>query len=192
MIGYISGTVINKQERAIIVDVNGVGYQVFIDKNTLERVQNGDAVQLHIHTHVREDEISLYGFPSQNQWQLFKLLISVSGIGPKSALEILKAPYEKVCIAIATKNISFLTQIQGIGKKTAERLIVDLQNKVQQISTSSNTIETANDELTSREDLVDALISLGYKRQQVLLGLRKVPAEIAGDEAIIKYFLQNT
>lgn len=192
MIGYISGTVINKQERAIIVDVNGVGYQVFIDKNTLEKVSNGDAIQLHIHTHVREDEISLYGFPSQNEWQLFKLLISVSGIGPKSALEILKAPYEKVCIAIATKNIPFLTQIQGIGKKTAERLIVDLQNKVQQISTSSDKMEVTNDELTSREDLVDALISLGYKRQQVILGLHKVPSEIAGDEAIIKYFLQNT
>lgn len=177
-----------KQEKCLVLNVSGVGYLVYITRGLLEKTHIGQELTFYIHTNVREDDISLYGFLSQEEWQFFKLLLTVSGVGPKSALEIMNAPMNKVKNAIATKEVSFLTQIQGIGRKTAERIIVDLQGKVENQVLEDGAKCSAP---ARGEEIVQALVSLGYHRQQVLQGLKKVPSKIEDEEAIIKYFLQN-
>lgn len=188
MIASLNGNIASKQEKNIVVDVGGVGYLVAVPRTLLEKVTEGQEVQLSIHTHVREDDISLYGFLTQEEWQFFRLLLTVSGVGPKSALEILNAPLSKIKQAIAKKDTAALTLINGIGKKTAERIIVDLQGKIKEQIMEE---EAQSPEKNTSEDIVQALISLGYHRHQVLTGLKKVPTELSDEESIIKYFLQN-
>lgn len=187
VIGYLSGTVLHTRERQLILDVHGVGYLVNAPREFLGTIQKGVACTLFIYTHVREDELALYGFPKETEMSMFKLLLSVSGVGPKLALEIMNSPIEKVCNAIAHKEVDFLTRIPGIGKKTAERIIVDLQNKVfpSDITTAEATPPAQHD------DIINALIALGYNRQHVVANLKKLPTEIIGEEAVIKYFLQH-
>lgn len=187
MIGYLSGTVVHTRDRQLILDVHGVGYLVNTSRDFLGTLTKGTACTLFIYTHVREDELALYGFAKDAEMKMFKLLLSVSGVGPKLALEIMNTPIEKVCNAIAHKEVEFLTRIPGIGKKTAERIIVDLHNKV--TPTDINSIEA--DAPAKHDDIINALIALGYTRQHVLANLRKLPDEVAGEEAIIKYFLQH-
>lgn len=186
MISFLQGVVQNKELRALTLNVNSVGYRVHATSNFLEKTGEGEKCELFIHTHVREDDISLYGFASREEWELFKLLLTVSGIGPRSALEILNAPLGRVRQAIAKKDSAFLTRIPGIGKKTAERIIVDLEGKIKE-----NLLEEKLQTHGERDDIIEALVSLGYQRKQVVSGLKKIPAEIEGDEEIIKYFLQN-
>lgn len=186
MIAYLSGKIAGKYEKTVVVDVNGVGYCVRAARGLIEKIQIGQQAELHIHTHVREDDISLYGFLSREELQFFEMLLSVSGVGPKLALEILNSPMAKVRQAIAKREAAYLTQIPGIGKKTAERIIVDLQGKIEK-----NFLQDGFNKPVGNEDIVQALISLGYHRQQVLQGLKEVPSEVADAEAIIKYFLQN-
>lgn len=185
MIAYLSGTVISKQDRTIILNVSGTGYLIYVPRGLKEKTSEGEKLELYIHTNVREDDISLYGFGSKDEWQFFKLLLTVSGVGPKSALEILTMPMPRVKTAIAKKDSALLSTIQGIGKKTSERIIVDLQGKVKE--------ELMEDQIETpvREDIMQALISLGYNRQQVAHGLKKIPQELEREEEIIKYFLQN-
>lgn len=187
MISYLSGTIQEKDEKNLTLNVNGVGYLVAAAKNLLEKLQYGELIELYIHTHVREDAISLYGFQTKEELQFFELLLTVSGVGPKSALEMLNSPISKTRQAIASKNAAYLTQIPGIGKKTAERIIVDLQGKIKE----DILLEENEEQNVANEDIVRALIALGYHRQQVTQGLQKIPSEITGEEAIIKHFLQN-
>ncbi|MFA6521855.1 MAG: Holliday junction branch migration protein RuvA, partial [Candidatus Gracilibacteria bacterium] len=108
MIAYLSGKIKIKHEKNFVVNVNGVGYLVNSTKGLLESVLEDQEIELYIHTNVREDDISLYGFKTQDEWKFFKLLLTVSGIGPKSALEILNAPMQKVRQAIAKKEVALL------------------------------------------------------------------------------------
>lgn len=189
MIAYLNGKVLSKQEKSLVLDVNGVGYLVNAAKGLLESLNAGDKTAFYIYTNVREDDLSLYGFQSEDEWKFFKLLLTVSGVGPKSALEILNSPIASVRRAIAQKDAARLTQIPGIGKKTAERIIVDLQGKIK-VELMEDAAGAAG-QTAAHEDIIQALISLGYHRQQVTQGLKKIPPEISGDSAIIKYFLQN-
>lgn len=186
MIAFLSGKIQNKQERALVLNVNGVGYLVHVTRGLSEKVSIGGELALHIHTNVREDDLSLYGFETQEQWEFYRLLRTVSGVGPKSAMEILNAPLARVRQAIAKKDAAYLTQIPGIGKKTAERIIVDLEGKVK-----AELLEETVDSQAPTDDIIQALVSLGYHRQQVMNGLKKIPKEVSGEEAVIKYFLQN-
>lgn len=188
MLAYLKGKAICKLEKTLVLDVNNTGYLLHITRGLLEKTNEGQDLELFIHTHVREDDISLYGFLTREEWQFFELLLSVSGIGPKSALEILNAPAKRVRQAIAQKDTAFLTQIPGIGKKTAERIFVDLQGKIKEEIMEESETPSLHHE---REDIISALVSLGYNRQHVLNGLKKIPNAISGEEAIIKYFLQN-
>lgn len=187
MIAYLSGKILTKTEKELIVMVSDVGYAVFVPRSFLEKYNEGQNIQLHIHTHVREDELSLYGFATQEAWRLFKLLLTVSGVGPKSALEILNSPENQIKQAIAKKDSAWLTRIPGIGTKTAQRIIIDLHGKV-----AHEKFEEPLTTTPSQDDLIQALISLGYPRHHVVEGLKKIPAEISGEEAIIKYFLQHS
>lgn len=187
MIAYLNGSVQSKQEKTIVLQVNGTGYLVYATRGMIEKTNPGEKMELFIHTNVREDDISLYGFGSEEEWKFFKLLLTVSGIGPKSALEILNAPIKRVRQAIAKKETAFLTQIPGIGRKTAERIIIDLEGKIKEEIWEEETVSLHHE----REDIVQALVSLGYNRQHVIQGLKKIPREIVEEKEVIKYFLQN-
>ncbi len=191
MIGYLKGTVLAKREKTLLLDVANVGYEVNAPRSFIEKLNLGEARSFFIHTNVREDDISLFGLSTEREMNLFKMLISVSGIGPRTALEMLNAPLIDLQNAIAHKNLAYLTKLPGIGKKTAERLCVDLSAKVVELGeTTLNyapiTVAEENDEL------IAALTALGYKRAHVITGLKKIPENVKGEEAIIKYFLQHS
>ena len=188
MIAHLSGTILAKTEKEFVLNVNNVGYSVFIPRTLLEKFQTGEAIELFIHTHVREDEISLYGLPNFEAWRLFKLLLTVSGVGPKSAMEILNFHEAQIKTAIAKKDSAWLTRIPGIGNKTAQRIIIDLQGKFKEEAI----LTAAGEPASAEEDIIQALIALGYHRHHVMERLKKMPSEISGEEAIIKYFLQHS
>src|SRR3989339_91803 len=131
MISYLSGTVIHIDIKYFILNVNGVGYQVFANNETISNIQLDQELKFFIYTSVKEDAINLYGFKTLDELNFFKQLISVSGVGPKTALEILNQPINLIKTAIFTGDSAFLSKTPGIGKKTAERLILELKNKIE-------------------------------------------------------------
>src|SRR3989338_6628286 len=132
MIGSIKGKIILKTEKFLIVETGGVGYKISVSVDTLSKIKkSNDEILLWIHTHVREDILDLYGFLDRQELEFFEMLINVSGIGPKGALAILGiASIETLKKAIGTSDTSYLTKISGIGKKTAEKIIIELRDKV--------------------------------------------------------------
>lgn len=187
MIGYLEGTVKKKLERNIFVQTNGVGYVVATPAPLFEKISEDDAVELYIHTRVREDEISLYGFTTPEDLTLFETVISISGVGPKTGLELLSNDPKKVKAAILNKDVAFLSQLHGIGKKTAERIIVELKNKIM-----PDGLEHVHQGLTQTSDeAFDAILALGYQKHEVNRVLKGMPDEIKDTEEIITYFLRH-
>lgn len=133
MIAFLRGNLLQRGADSVILDVNGVGYRARVPASTLERCGDlGAPVELYIHTHLRQDDISLFGFSSADELDLFEMLLSVSGIGPKVALGILSAaPPNEIRSAIAQGNLEILGGIKGIGKKTAQRLVLELKGKIE-------------------------------------------------------------
>jgi len=171
MIARISGKNLGIRSGAVIVDVGGVGYRVQASAYVLGKVAGAEEVSFHIHTHVREETLSLFGFLSEDELSIFESLISVSGIGPKAALGILSiADADTIRTAIANRDPSLLTQVSGVGKKTAERVIVELQNKV------SAPIGTGTRATTADGEAIEALVSLGYKVAEARDALKAVPS----------------
>ena len=175
MIAHLSGTLLAKQPTSAIVDVGGVGYEVVIPLSTFyELGENGSQVQLRIYTHVREDALQLYGFKTARERELFLQLISVNGVGPSLAIKLLSGMNADEMIAsIRTNNLVRLVAIPGVGRKTAERLVVDLRDKIAALSSPALEEEfvakaVAAGELAStesmRDDAMSALANLGYQR----------------------------
>lgn len=192
MIAYLSGLIRAKTNRHLVLDVNGVGYKIFAPTVLLEKTELAHPLSLHIHTVVREDEISLYGFETEDELNLFELLISVNGVGPKTALEIFSWPTEKVQAAILSSNTSALTQIKGIGKKTAERIILELKEKIQFKGGPDHLSALATSKDSDLpEEVEDALLSLGYRRQDMIRVFRSLKTPLSKPEEMIKYFLKN-
>ena len=187
MIAYLQGEILKKNKQSIILLTGQIGYEVFVNKSILEKLSLKQNLELFIYTKVREDEISLFGFPNSEELDFFQDLISVNGIGPKIALEILTQNINQTKNAILQENISYLSQIPGIGKKTAERLILELKNKVQpsELTPLQNNLETQFDEVIS------ALSTLGYQRGEIIRVLKNKPETIQSQEEIVTYFLQN-
>jgi len=159
MIGYLKGKLISSKPTQIILDVNGVGYKIGISINTFEKVVDKDEVSLFIHTHVKEDSISLFGFFSEAEKEMFELLISISGIGPKIALGLLSGiTADSLKEAIEEGNVTRITAVPGIGRKTAERLVLELRSKVEDISFG----ETSEIPPSVKSEAVSALTTLGY------------------------------
>lgn len=163
MIAHLRGRLISKRPNQAIVDVGGVGYDVAITVPTFSGLPNdGGEVSLHIHTHVREDAIALFGFLRAQEKQLFEKLISVSGIGPKLAITILSGmAAEEMVGAIKGNDIARLTKIPGIGKKTAERMVLELRDKLEGFGVEAPKVATV---LPVEEDVLSALVNLGYQR----------------------------
>jgi Holliday junction DNA helicase RuvA len=135
MIGYLSGKIISLKPTRITLDVSGVGYVVNISINTFEKINDKDSANLFIHTNVREDSISLFGFYTESEKEMFELLISVSGIGPKLAISILSGILvDELRHAIMAGDISRIVSIPGIGRKTAERLVLELKSRISSVS----------------------------------------------------------
>jgi Holliday junction DNA helicase RuvA len=195
MLAHLRGRLLEKQPSRVIVDVSGVGYDVHIPLSTFyELAEPGEEVTLRIHTHVREDALLLYGFATRLELQIFERLIGVSGIGPKLALAVLSGlePNELVA-AIRTANIARLTGIPGIGKKTAERIGLELKDKMAAfVAEETVTPAPVDDTEALRTDLLSALINLGYHRP---LAERAVTAALsktgAGFEATLKLALRE-
>ena len=156
----------------------------------LEKTEEKATVEFFIHTRVREDDISLFGFSSLGELEFFKTLLNVNGIGPKLAMEILSQNPEKVKAALLSSDLLYLTKIPGIGKKTAERLVVELKGKIDwadiDISRTHATLER-----TVGDDAVNALMGLGYQKFEIIRILKEMPEKIEKIEDIITYFLRN-
>ncbi len=167
MIAFLRGTVIEKQPQRLIVDVNGIGYEVLVPLSTYfdaAEPGSGATVSLHVHTHVREDALQLFGFASRLELDLFTRLIGISGIGPRLALAVLSGiePTDLVR-AIRTQNIARLTGIPGIGKKTAERIGLELKDRLPEAFGAADPAPLPPNEQV-RADLLSALANLGYPR----------------------------
>lgn len=187
MIGYLSGKVISVQEKSIIVNVSGVGYKVFVSPAVLQSITQEDFVNLWIFTAVREDTLDLFGFTSQNEQEVFELLLSVSGIGPKSALGILSvADMGSLIHAIKTENLTYLTQVSGIGKKTAERIVIELKDKVEKIA-----LEYTSSEPEHMRDVIDALLAMGYHEKLIRESLRNINTNLENTSEIIREALKE-
>ena len=158
MIGFLSGKIISNKPTQILLDVNGVGYLVNISINTFEQITGKETASLFIHTSVKEDSISLYGFFSEAEKEMFELLISITGIGPKLAVSILSGiRVDELRQAIQSANISRIVAVPGIGRKTAERLILELKTKVDQLKGEEKEIS-----FSIKNEAVAALTTLGY------------------------------
>lgn len=185
MIGYLEGKVTLRAERYIIVDVGGVGYRVFVNAETLRKTLGmEEKVKIWTHLHQREEGPELYGFSRPEELELFKTLIGVSGVGPRTALGILNvAPLDMLRRAIAAGDISYLTKVSGIGRKTAERILVELREKF-------GKVEVAGGELSEEKDAIEALETLGYNPREARETLQKIPSEVEGAPRRIKEALK--
>lgn len=191
MISQLKGILFHKSKEGLIVDVNGVGYEVMVSQMTLSRLpETGKTVTLSIHTHVTEGSFSLYGFFDTNEKELFKKLISVSGVGPRTALQILSGlTTQELIRAVINENIVLLSTINGIGRKTAERLVVELKHKVKDLIDQSAKVTTKKSAASDRwektyNDTLSALINLGYNRasaEKVLIGITIHPESTVED-----------
>ncbi len=173
MISSLRGNIDAVSTDSLIVNVNGVGFKVSVPTSVLSELgMVGREVKLYTHLHVREDDLSLYGFGSIDELKLFETLISVSGLGPKTALGMLSAmSADQVAMAIASGSVEMLTTIPGIGKKTADRLILELKDKVGGVMISSPAGRAAQE----NADVVTALVSLGYSVQETTRAVNSLP-----------------
>ena len=185
MIGSLKGSVESLGiDNCIIETAGGVGYRVFMPAAQLAQLTQGASVRLHIHTAVREDAIVLYGFLSQEYYDLFELLLTISGVGPKMALGILSAVKpDAFYLAVQSRDIKVLTKLPGIGKKTAERLLLELKDKVGPVAAESGAVAEA----------IEALASLGYSNSEIMPVIKKIEgAEAKTSEEILKQALRLT
>lgn len=171
MIGFIQGKIESSNDKYAIVNVNGVGYKIFISLSTFKNLPEKDKkVKLYTYLYVREDKIHLYGFLNQEELEFFELLVSISGIGPKGALAILTvASVKTLKKAIISEESEILTKVSGIGKKIAEKVILELKNKIKDID---------GDIISYDNEAIDALVALGYKLIEARQALRKIPEDI--------------
>lgn len=186
MIAYLKGKIIAKTPKGIILDTGNIGYLVHLSKPALENaVEHGE---FFIHTHVKEDSLDLYGFLTQQDLSFFEQLITINGIGPKVALEILSHNTEKVKNAILNEDEAFIRKIPGLGPKTAKRLILELKDKV----VPEHLENYSKVDTKAHNDVIEALTRLGYQKHDISRRIKDLPQEIIEIEEIITYFLKNS
>lgn len=190
MIGWLEGKIIDKPEPGkLVFNVNGVGYDVETSLNTFFQLEScHDDISLHIHTVVREDALLLYGFHEQQERALFRALIKVNGVGPKVAMAILSSinPDEFIQ-CIKQENINLLIKLPGIGKKTAERLLIEMRDNIKHFTSGANIEVIPNNTISlGQEEAVNALEALGYRSQEALKAITKVNDGQKGCEQLIR------
>jgi Holliday junction DNA helicase RuvA len=187
MISRLSGTVIHSDQKHIILDVNGVGYKISTTNDSISRLNEGKQAIFWTYLAVRENAMDLYGFLSQGELSIFELLITVSGIGPKTALGILNsASVQSIERAVSSGDTSHLTKVGGIGKKVAEKIVLELKDKIQTIAHSPESEKAMRDD----SDVIEALKALGYKDTEAREVLKKLDKSIQNTGAKIKAALK--
>ncbi len=187
MISHLSGTVIDISEKYAVIEVGGLGYKVSCATDTLAGLHIDSPASLHTYLAVREDALDLYGFATHEEKDFFEMLISVSGIGPKGALGILGATtIDTLKKAIGTGDTSYLTKVSGIGRKTAEKVVLELRDKMR----AHVDMKETPGALRAESDVVEALKSLGYSQNEARDALKEVSAEIVGTNARIREALK--
>ena len=186
MISYLNGKIIGKGGNYLVVDTGGVGYKVFTSTSTVLESVIDREVSFFVHSYIREDQISLYGFLSQDELDLFELLISVSGVGPKMALNVMSgATAGVIASAIKSGDPAVFTKVSGVGKKTGERIVIELKEKMERIGTD-------NTSASSRQlsESLEALVALGYGEREAREALKKVPTEFTESSNIVRAALK--
>lgn len=189
MIGYISGTVKAIRKNYIIVATDYIGYKVFVIPQISLALEPAAKISLYTHTYVREDQLALYGFSTFPELEFFELLLSVSGVGPRIAMSIMSlADLEMIRSAIANGDAAVFTKVSGVGRRIAERLIVELKEKI-------GLEQGARGELSeiskAQADVLDVLLALGYSRAEARKALSEVPKEITNSEEKIRLALRS-
>jgi len=194
MISYLKGTILHKGQNFLIVSTGDIGYKIFVNEKFFPRAEKGQEVELYTHQYVREDALDLYGFESWEQLNLFELLLSISGIGPKSALSATSvAEAAEFREYISRGDASLLTQVSGIGKRTADRIVVELRDKIGVLTPTAGSEQSsggANGAMISSDE-IDALMALGYSMPQAREALKKVDPEIKDSGKRIREALRN-
>lgn len=188
MIAVLSGVVFHKNADSLVIMVGGVGYEVFVGAKTLSTAVINSKITLHTHTHVREDALQLFGFMTHDELRLFKLLLSVSGIGPKTALLVIDHGVAKVQNAVVQADVTFFTSIPRLGTKNAQKIIIELKNKLGATATLDLTSEETSGESA---DIIKALTDMGFSKQEVRLSLRTIPDTMTKVEEKIRWLLKE-
>ncbi len=194
MIGWLSGHILDKQQPGkIVLDVNGVGYDLETSLTTFFQIESvKTVVGLHVHTVVREDALLLYGFAAQEERTLFRALIKVNGVGPKLAIAILSSISPDDFIqCIHQQNTALLTKLPGIGKKTAERLVVEMKDSIQQFSRHLSSQPYPAARMSQQDEAISALEALGYKHQEATTLIHKIDDGQKSSEQLIRLALQS-
>ena len=190
MIAYLRGSLELKSEEYIIIEVQGIGYKVYMSKKSIDSLPDEGAVRVYTYLKVREDDVSLFGFCTNEELHMFELLISVGGIGAKSAINILSSiTPSRFALAVITNDVNSLKKLQGIGQKTAQRIILELKDKIkteEAISAREEQDSSMDDE--EKEDVIQALQVLGYRRYEINKVLAKIKSSTLEDK--IKEALQ--
>lgn len=193
MIAYLKGNIVTKSEEYIILEVQGIGYKVYMSKMSIDELGESEEVKVYTYLKIREDDISLFGFCTNEELHMFELLISVGGIGAKSAIAILSnITPSRFALAVITNDVNTLKKLPGIGAKTAQRIILELKDKIkteEAVETQENTeIASKIQKEEDTEELIQALQVLGYRRYEINKIISKVKAETLEDR--IKEALQ--
>ena len=191
MFSYIKGTLELKTLNYIVIDVNGVGFKIFMSESAIQRLdKTGKNIKIYTHMQVREDDISLYGFITNEELRMFELLLSVSGVGAKSAINMLSSiTPSKFALAVISNDVKTLTKIPGIGTKSAQRIILELKDKLKtEESITKDDVEIKNSILEDNklEEAIQALKVLGYTRQEIENVIKKIDTTNLSIEDIIR------
>jgi Holliday junction DNA helicase RuvA len=195
MIAHLKGVLAEKAAGRVVVDVNGVGYEVVIPYSTYYQLgEVEDTVSLHIYTHVKEDAFSLYGFSTSREKKLFTQLIQISGIGPKLGVTILSGlPVGEFVEAVTDENVVKLNEIPGVGKKTAERLVLEMKDKVLEWFPQLEEAQAGSVSGSLQGDVISALVNLGYPKHTAERAVARARQEVEGDsfEALLRESLRK-
>ena len=201
MIAFVRGTAVDMTENSVIVETGGIGYEIYMTGTDLSQIHMGDEVKIHTYFNVREDAMLLYGFRSKDDLQMFKLLLGVNGVGPKAAVGVLAGiTADELRFAILSDDVKTLSKAPGIGKKTAQKLILELKDKMKledafEIKLAHEQEKAAaglGEVSDGRQEAVEALVALGYSSTDALRAVRKV-TDVAPDdvEGLLKAALKN-
>jgi len=186
MIAYIKGEITHKTDKYIILDNQNIGYQIFSTEIILNSVKEGEKIELFTHQYVKEDALDLYGFKTIDELEFFKHLLGISGVGPRSALAVLSiAKLEDIKQAIFKGDPTLLKKVSGIGQKTAERIVIELKNKIAALTSATGEIAKG-----VGDELIDALEALGYNQNDIRHAVSKLPSNIENIQDKIKATLK--
>jgi Holliday junction DNA helicase RuvA len=189
MIAYLHGKILYKNNNSLVIDIGNIGYRVFCNENYLNDVKIESIVQLYTYQHIREDVSELYGFKSPADLELFELLISISGVGPKTGLGVFSvAGASDIKAAISRGDSDLLTKVSGIGKKTAERIVLELRDKIVKLNFYDKTVDG---ETSVAGEEIDALMALGYSLAQAREALKNVDSGVTDSSQRIRTALRT-